>query len=56
MLHPFCNRENRALPEHCGDSLHLLHAAVLAATMAFLLPVPEMITVMQRSFKDGLYG
>lgn len=44
----------RAPPENCDNFEHLLDPVTIATTMAFLLPGPGVITVLQREFKNGL--
>lgn len=41
----------RALPENCNDSLHLSDPAIVFATMALLLPVPEFVGLQHEFLK-----
>lgn len=46
------NRVKRALSENCDDSLHLLDP--VAAHNVFLLPIPEIVTGMQKRSQKWL--
>lgn len=41
-------RIRRVFPENCDDSLYLLDPIMIAATSAFGLPIPELVTGIQR--------